>query len=65
MKTIIKAFFTVIKIKPVAFSSISLLKLSQGFVPLLSLTILQSLINSVQFYFEDTADIMDIAYILL
>lgn len=65
MKTIIKAFFTVIKIKPVAFSSIILLKLSQGFVPLLSLTILQKLINSVQFYFEDRADIMDITYILL
>ncbi|WHX24557.1 hypothetical protein QNH47_10130 [Virgibacillus halodenitrificans] len=65
MKTIIKAFFTVIKIKPVAVSSIILLKLSQVFVPLLSLTILQKLINSVQYYFEERADIMGITYIIL
>jgi ATP-binding cassette, subfamily B, bacterial len=57
LKPIIKAVNFIAKVKPLTFVLIILIKVIQGLFPIISLVILQKLINSVQLYFESNLDI--------
>ncbi|WP_254788806.1 ABC transporter ATP-binding protein [Virgibacillus salinus] len=60
----LKAFLIIFKINPIIFSFLTVLKIVKGALPLLSIIILQRLINSVQFYFEDQVELMNIIFLL-